>query len=441
MSLHYSFSKSAALLVSLQFVFLSTSSAAVPSGFNEILSKTGVIVYKKDYSGGSPDYVQVIDLSQGAQIKLMTGSKADNGTNQGSYGGDNPSINRQSLSVAWDDFSSQESAAVCITNGQFFATNANPTTLAFPVKINGDEIDGYGSDEYFNQKLVLGIYDDHAEINSFSESVNDLPTNAIVGLSEDANKSPNTYTGRTFFGVADDDNDGNYETVLIFNSKSTRQSDAAQVLYDFGANSVVMLDGGGSTQLICDGQSLVSSSRAIPQTIGVISGGSHDSSNTTWTTGAYGNDEDKSKILSIPNANSLTVTVSGTTESGYDYLYIYDENNIEVKKLDGSINENFVVNGSSIKARLVTDYLVTESGVSVTIVAGGSVESSQNDQDIESFYNDYPNYFGTKLGDNYSCYSSYTCQNFTNGKKIAVHNQNKSLHWYNNGWNIYRNNY
>lgn len=137
----------------------------------------------------------------------------------------------------------------------------------------------------------------------------------------------------------------------------------------------------------------------------------------------------------------MTVTISGTTESGYDYLYIYDENNVEVKRLDGSINEHFVVNGSSIKARLVTDYSITESGISVKIVVGGSVESSQNDQDIESFYNEYPNYFGAKSGDNYSCYLLYTCQNFTNGKKIAVQNHNKSLYYYNNGWNVYRDNY
>ena len=65
----------------------------------------------------------------------------------------------------------------------------------------------------------------------------------------------------------------NKGAVFIFNSKYTTQTDAADVLNEFGASKVLMLDGGGSTQLICDGQSLVTSSRKVPQTIGVISGG------------------------------------------------------------------------------------------------------------------------------------------------------------------------
>ena len=65
-----------------------------------------------------------------------------------------------------------------------------------------------------------------------------------------------------------------------------------------------------------------------------------------------------------------------------------------------------------------------------------------NDVDIEYFYNKYKGYFGSKDGNNYSCYTSYTCQNFTTGKKIAVHNGNKSLHYnYGSGWITWRNNY
>jgi hypothetical protein len=46
--------------------------------------------------------------------------------------------------------------------------------------------------------------------------------------------------------------------------------DAAQVLRDFGAEQVMMLDGGGSTQLSCKGEDYVSSDRLIPQALGVI---------------------------------------------------------------------------------------------------------------------------------------------------------------------------
>ena len=47
--------------------------------------------------------------------------------------------------------------------------------------------------------------------------------------------------GRTFAGVQDADGDGQFETVLIFNSKTTRQADAAGVLRAFGAQQVIML--------------------------------------------------------------------------------------------------------------------------------------------------------------------------------------------------------
>jgi hypothetical protein len=70
------------------------------------------------------------------------------------------------------------------------------------------------------------------------------------------------------------------------------------------------------------------------------------------------------------------------------------------------------------------------------------IDANQGDPDIESFYNEYPSYFGEKSGGNYSCYSSYTCQDFANGKIIAVHNQNKSLHYNTNGtWHLFRDNY
>ena len=45
------------------------------------------------------------------------------------------------------------------------------------------------------------------------------------------------------------------------------------MLRDFGADKVMMLDGGGSTQLICNHSVYVPSVRAIPQAIAVVAGG------------------------------------------------------------------------------------------------------------------------------------------------------------------------
>ena len=86
----------------------------------------------------------------------------------------------------------------------------------------------------------------------------------IAGLDIEADKGPGNYTGRTFIGAQDADGNGTYETILILVTAHTNQYDAADVLYAFGATQQIMFDGGGSSQLIVQGVSRVSSSRTIP---------------------------------------------------------------------------------------------------------------------------------------------------------------------------------
>ena len=99
-----------------------------------------------------------------------------------------------------------------------------------------------------------------------------LRTDIIAGLTEDARKSPTKYVGRTFVGVDDRNQDGRFETVLIFSTKSARQKDAVGVLREFGADKVMMLDGGGSAQLYCQNTSYVSSDRPLPQVMAIFEG-------------------------------------------------------------------------------------------------------------------------------------------------------------------------
>lgn len=57
---------------------------------------------------------------------------------------------------------------------------------------------------------------------------------------------------------------------------------------------------------------------------------------------------------------------------------------------------------------------------------------------IKKFYNRYSWYFGNTRGDNFSCYSQYTCQKFKNGKMIAVRNHDNYLFfWDSNNWYRY----
>ena len=86
-----------------------------------------------------------------------------------------------------------------------------------------------------------------------------------------------------------------------------------------------------------------------------------------WHTGAYGNNADYSELLELPQASSMQVTVSGSTEANYDFLYVYDSTGTEVAKLSGALNQTFTVSGSVVRVRLVSDHSITYPGVSVTV--------------------------------------------------------------------------
>ena len=49
----------------------------VPPGFEAVISGGGVQLYRKDYPGGNPDFVKVINLAQGAEIALLHGDIAE----------------------------------------------------------------------------------------------------------------------------------------------------------------------------------------------------------------------------------------------------------------------------------------------------------------------------------------------------------------------------
>jgi hypothetical protein len=134
--------------------------------------------------------------------------------------------------------------------------------------------DGYAINEHVGNKLMLELWPDHADIrildgNSlYSSNAPDI----LGGLTVEANKRARQSTGRTFAGVDDRNGDGLFETVLIFNTRTALQTDAAAVLQSFGADKVIMLDGGGSTQLLCQEKPILYSERLIPQALAVVAG-------------------------------------------------------------------------------------------------------------------------------------------------------------------------
>ncbi len=248
---------------------------SIPSGYYLVSSGIGVYLYRKDFSGGAPNFVQIIDLDQNASLQLLHGQLYDLRVGLGPYGGNDASFFRESLSTAWLGFSANYSGAFCLANAQFFNMK-DPARLAFPLKKDGQILsDGYGSiAEYPGQTLILEIWNDHADIVSLSRDnlYNSTAPNILGGLSEYANKGITNYTGRTFIGIDDADGNGFFEKILVFSSAYSTQVTAADALRSFGAEKVIMLDGGGSTQLRCGSTNFITTSRTIPQTIGAVEG-------------------------------------------------------------------------------------------------------------------------------------------------------------------------
>lgn len=242
---------------------------SIPDAFQPILEAPGVTLFQH----GS-DYVQAIDLSRGASVSFEFGPVVERRSGLGAYGGDDPEFERQSLETAWTTLRDRDPAAFCIANGQFFRNDRNrATALAFPVKAGGEFVsNGYaGESEFADEKLILEVWPDRAAIVAFDPlewRQNDAPE-AIVGLTPTAEKSSAIAVGRTFAGIKDKDRDGTAETVLLLSSSKATQARAAEVLKEFGAIAVLMLDGGGSTQLLCRDRHYLDSPRTVPQTIAV----------------------------------------------------------------------------------------------------------------------------------------------------------------------------
>jgi hypothetical protein len=247
----------------------------IPPGFRLLDAAIGVQLYTKTYPGGSPDYVQVIDLGQGAALRLMHGPITQKRPGKGVYGGDDPRMKSPTLQQFWAQAKAKSETTFCVTNGSFFYMPEYPTRLPFPLKVDGEMVtEGWGINTYVGEHLMLELWQGRADIRDqnqqtlYASSAPDI----IGGLTEQANKRAKFAVGRTFFGVSDRDRDGVYETVLVLNTLSATQAQAAATLRSFGADKVMMLDGGGSAQLLCRSGHHVASERPIPQAIAILAG-------------------------------------------------------------------------------------------------------------------------------------------------------------------------
>jgi hypothetical protein len=237
-----------------------------PPGFREVATESGVTLWRKNR-----EYVQVVSPHRGAVLHLLHGPIIPSegaGTN----------FARRDLREWWTEWQAQEPLAFTLTNGQFFnMNNASKSPLAFSTKINGVVYAGYGDGiEYAGCKMALRIGSRHATVDAYDDNAGSLyafpEPNIIVGLRPDVSKAGNVRRGRTFVGTMPNGN------LLLFTSPAATQRYAERILIAFGADrkKIMMLDGGGSSQMIHDGTLLLPAQRSsatplrrVPLAIGV----------------------------------------------------------------------------------------------------------------------------------------------------------------------------
>lgn len=246
--------------------------AARPDDFTLLTTSPGVEIYENE--DGS-EIVQVIDLRRGARLELWHGQVSGAGPGKGIFGGNSPQMSRHYLPDVWQAVEEQTPDAVCLANGGYFRDTINgmwvdPTELAFPLKKDGVLVsEGYEMRRFRREREMLELWSSHAKISPLSRTALYTSTapDILAGLDETAWIRATEPLGRTLVGVGDRDGDTLNEVLYVYSGAEVTQSHAVSVLRAFGANDVMMLDGGGSNQLICYGYSHIKRIRPLPQMI------------------------------------------------------------------------------------------------------------------------------------------------------------------------------
>lgn len=253
-----------AVLLLTQPATASRSAQQAPPDFYAVAEAPAVTLYRKDYPGGTPDYVLVVNLAHHATLQLLTG-----GTSVPSQDAAAP-FTPQPLDNFWAEFQSSDEDAFCVIGGPFFPDE--PINDRLGLKSNGIlRRPGTTTAEAGAPLAMLEVWDDSARINPYTETAFQQSTAplVIVGLSPQAERQPQTFTSRSLLGVQDRDGDGTFETLLMFVSKTTRQSDAVEVLRSFGAQEVLLLADGEAAQINCQGLPYVYAEGQVPVALGV----------------------------------------------------------------------------------------------------------------------------------------------------------------------------
>lgn len=242
----------------------------VPVGFTMINDGGSAVLFRKEYPApGQPDFVVVADIRQ-TKITSILGAITDPRLNQGPLGGSDALVTRASLANLWTKGVSEQGPLFSLANGQFFDPSLLNTILAFTVKQARLVIDGHQLlVEYPGLIRLLRINNvtHQADIIPFNKQTfkTDIASfdTVIAGLDRTANKGIRSAVGRTFVGVS------NQGFFFLYSTAAATQAEAAKAVSAFGADNQLMLDGGGSQQLMVQNKMYVQGQRTIPHAVAI----------------------------------------------------------------------------------------------------------------------------------------------------------------------------
>lgn len=244
-------------IISKAIASASTTPGMTPKGFELASNSAGVQVYRRD--NGLQSYVTVLDISKGELQNLTGEATADQ------------KVGHRSLLEYWNIAQTKNNPqrrAKVVINGTFFSRYNQPTDLAFGLKSDDKLITyGYGLQEFPGLNKTVAWDSGQIRIEPYAKATFDGKMPNVVGaLDVNAGKRKNQFLPRTFIGSKG-------QQVFVFSSNYARQIDAVRTLQDFGAESIAMLDGGGSTGLVVDGAEMLKANTKVPHGIAIYSDG------------------------------------------------------------------------------------------------------------------------------------------------------------------------
>ena len=255
------------------------------------------------------NHVITVNLDAGGVVNLLHGAVTEPKYGKGIFGGPEAKLSFVGMDPYYKELAKKAKASsgkpVCVINGSFFLWNGPAgvpvPTLNLPLKANGKVItEGwmsapFNSDE--GEKLLLHIWPGKVKWTALSKEAfygSDAPD--IIGVfSWDAPREGRNPRQRTFIGLGNPDAEGYFRQIVLYvhgDGITTKGMEKEMEELGFSEENILMIDGGGSTQIICGDGSRLVTGRPIPQAFGIFELGQKPVSTSTPSEGPGGSNDD-----------------------------------------------------------------------------------------------------------------------------------------------------